>query len=77
LSALKKSDNITLKVLRYLCFINGIALIVAVPAVVFHAYGIAVLMTFILEFTLMITLGALLLLFFQAISREKRFELTT
>lgn len=76
LSALKKSGNIVLTALRYLCFINGIALLIAVPAVVFQSFGIAVLMTFILVFTLMLTLGALILLFFRAVSQEKRFEFT-
>lgn len=76
LSVLKKSDNIMLAALRYLCFINGIALITAVIGIVFQSFGIAVLMTFILVFTLMISLGALLLLFLQAVSKEKQFEFT-
>lgn len=76
LKTLKKSGNVVLTALRYLCFVNGIALLVAVPAVVFQSFGIAVLMTFILVFTLMITLGVLVFLFFRAIYQEKRFEFT-
>jgi hypothetical protein len=76
LKALKKSGNIVLTALRYLCFVNGIALIIAVPAVIFQSFGIAVLMTFILVFTLMITLGALVFLFLRAVYQEKRFEFT-
>ena len=76
LKALKKSGNVVLTALRYLCFVNGIALIIAVPAVIFQSFGIAVLMTFILVFTLMITLGALVFLFLRAVYQEKRFEFT-
>ncbi len=76
LNALKKSGNIALTALRYLCFVNGIALIIAVPAVIFQSFGIAVLMTIILVFTLMITLGALVFLFLRAVYQGKRFEFT-
>jgi hypothetical protein len=76
LSGLKKSGNIVLTALRYLCFVHGIALVIAVTAVVFQSFGIAVLMLFILIFILMISLGAMVLLFLQATAREKRFEFT-
>ncbi len=76
LKALKASSNVLLTGLRYLCFVNGLAILIAAVAVLFQSFGIAVLMVFILIFSLMLTLSALILLFFRAISKEKRFEFT-